>query len=125
MLNLSRKAFERLVEEAVAGVPKHFRDLVVNVEISVRERPGPEASDLPDADLLLGLYVGPSRAEMESPLAPPEMPARILLYQRNLQETSDDEEGLKREVALTLRHELAHHFGFTDEELEKEWPEGC
>ena len=125
MLSLSKKAFEALVEEALAGIPKRFRKLIGNVEIAVRDRPGPEAAGMRDTDLLLGLYVGPPRSQLEDPTAPSEMPARILLYQANLQSVCGDEDTLRREISLTLRHELAHYFGFTDEDLKKTWPEGA
>jgi predicted Zn-dependent protease with MMP-like domain len=125
LINLSPRAFEELVEQALAEVPAPFRGLVRNVEIAVQDRPGPEAAGLEDPDLLLGLYVGPTRAEMASPLEGPDLPPRILLYRRNLLEAACDHDDLRREIKLTLRHELAHYFGFTDEELHKKWPEGA
>ncbi len=124
MLSLSRKAFEQLVEEALEDIPAVFRDAAQNVQITIQPRPGPEAAGIPDPDLLLGLHLGPSLKDSASP-ANPSFPARIVLYQAHLQEASHDEDGLKRQVALTLRHELAHHLGFSDEDLQERWPEGA
>ena len=124
MLSLSRKAFDRLVEEALGDIPSEFRDLARNVEITVQARPGPEAADMPEPELLLGLHLGPSLKETNSP-ANPSFPARIVLYQLHLQETCHDEDALRRQIALTLRHEFAHHLGFSDEELAERWPEGA
>jgi len=124
MLSLSKKAFEDLVEEALADIPKEFRDLARNVQITVQSRPGPEAGRMPDPELLLGLYLGPSLKDTAGGVHP-SFPARIVLYQAPLQEGCHDEATLKRQVALTLRHEFAHHLGFSDEELQERWPEGA
>ena len=124
MLSLSRKAFDDLVEEALAEIPKEFRDLARNVQITVQSRPGPEAGGMPDADLLLGLYLGPSLKDTAG-AANPSFPARIVLYQAHLQEGCHGEGALKRQIALTLRHEFAHHLGFSDDDLEEKWPEGA
>ena len=128
-MNLPRKEFEALVERAFAGIPKDFRDKLLNVAVTVSDRPGPEAEDLDDADELLGLYVGPMRAEIQSGMlagdSPDALQARVFLYKRPLEESCSTKAELEREVVLTLRHELAHHFGFEDEDLEEFWPEGA
>lgn len=128
-MNLPRKEFDALVERAFADIPKTFRDKLLNVAISVADRPGEEAEDLDDADELLGLYVGPTRAEIQSGMlagdTPDALQARVFLYKRPLERSCDSKAELAREVALTLRHELAHHFGFEDEDLEEFWPEGA
>jgi predicted Zn-dependent protease with MMP-like domain len=96
------------------------------VSIEVRGAPGLEAQDLDeDPDELLGLYSGPTRAEMLSSDAHGTLPAKVYLYQRSLEDACRTASELKRELRLTLRHELAHHFGFDDEDLERVWPEGA
>ncbi|MFH1436155.1 MAG: metallopeptidase family protein [Pseudomonadota bacterium] len=122
-MKLSRKDFEKLVEAALAGIPADFRDEMVNVEIEVKARPGREARGL--GTDLLGLYFGPTRDEMLSPLNVPEPPGRIVLYQENLEDECADMKELRREVSLTLRHEIAHHLGIDDDRLEEVWPEGA
>ncbi len=123
-MKVAREEFERLAEAALREVPREFLDLLVGLEISVSPLPGPEAEDEEGSRDLLGLYVGPERAEMLATTAPLE-PARVLLYQRNLEEACRTRAELVREIRLTLRHELAHHFGFSDEELEERWPQGA
>ena len=120
---LSRKDFESLVERALEEVPAAFRKLMVNVEIAVEDRPGPEAGSL--GSDLLGLYVGATRDEHLSPFSGSVPPARILLYQRNLEAECEDLGGLRREIGLTVRHEIAHHLGIDDERLHEIWPEGA
>lgn len=124
-VRLARDSFERLVERALAELPEDFRDRVVNVEIAVRARPGREAGRLRGSRSLLGLYLGPPRSALAALDALPALPARILLYQRNIEAACASAAEVKRQVRLTLRHELAHHFGFTDRELRAIWPEGA
>ncbi|MBI5595277.1 MAG: metallopeptidase family protein [Elusimicrobia bacterium] len=128
-MDLPRREFEDLAERAFAAVPKEFREKLLNVEISVQDLPGPEADEDEGSEDLMGLYVGPMRSEIQEGMlsgAPPdELMARVLLYKRNIESACSTRAELAREVALTLRHELAHHFGFEDEELERIWPEGA
>ena len=124
-MKVSRARFERLVESALRGIPQMFRGLIVNLEISVQGLPGPEAGRWQGSRNLLGLYKGLPRADMATPLSEAHPPARIILYQRNIEALCPDEAELGRRVQLTLRHELAHHFGFTDEDLKRRWPEGA
>ena len=46
-----------------------------------------------------------------------EFPPRILLFQRNLERYARDEAELRREIARTLHHELAHYLGFGEEDM--------
>lgn len=122
--------FRMMAEAEFARIPAELRELLVNVTIETVEEPGEEAYDLEDGDEndatdLLGLYCGPDREEILSGAASGELPAQVYLYQWNLEDAVGSIEELQKEIRLTLRHELAHHFGFDDEELEKVWPEGA
>lgn len=117
--------FRRLAEKALAEVPKPFLDLLVNLEIDVKASPGAEAGRWKGSKNLLGLYKGLKRHDMKSPFYGGYMPARILLYQNNIQSLCASEDELAHRIRLTLRHELAHHLGFSDEELKEKWPEGA
>ena len=124
-MKFPRSRFERLAEAALAEIPGQFRDLIVDLEISVKAAPGPEAGRWRGSQTLLGLYQGLRRADMLSPYSGSHEPARIILYQRNIESLCRDEAELFRQVRITLRHELAHHFGFSDDDLRQRWPEGA
>ena len=124
-MKVPRSRFERLAEAALAGIPRRFRDLIVDLEISAKAAPGPEAGRWKGSQNLLGLYTGLRRADMTGPFTSSHEPARIFLYQRNIESLCRDEAELARQVRVTLRHELAHHFGFTDQDLREKWPEGA
>jgi predicted Zn-dependent protease with MMP-like domain len=122
---LSAGEFHALAEAELAAIPKPLRDLLVNVTIEAKNTPGIEAQNLGAPEDILGLYTGATRAEMLSNDAHGSLPAKVYLYQRNLEDISKNPAELRKELRLTLRHELAHHFGFDDEDLERIWPEGA
>lgn len=124
-VRVSREKFRVMAETELAAIPKPLRDLLVNVSIEVKDEPGLEAEDLEDAADLMGLYDGPTREEMLGNDAHGSLPAKVYLYQRAIEESVESLSGLQKELRLTLRHELAHHFGFDDDELERVWPEGA
>lgn len=122
--------FRLMAEAELARIPDELRALLVNVVIETKEEPGEEADDLEDggeddAADLLGLYCGPEREDFRSGAAHGQLPAKVYLYQWNLEDSVGSVEELQKEIRLTLRHELAHHFGFDDDELERVWPEGA
>lgn len=117
--------FRLMCEAELARIPKDLRDLLLNVTIEAKDEPGLEAEDMEEGPELLGLYVGATREEMLGSDAHGVLPAKVYLYRYNLLDSVESVEELQKEVRLTLRHELAHHFGFDDEELERVWPEGA
>ncbi len=122
--------FRLMAEAELARIPEEVRALLVNVTIETKEEPGTEIDDLEDGDEndqtdLLGLYSGPEREDFVGSAAGGQLPAKVYLYQWNLEDSVGSIEELQKEIRLTLRHELAHHFGFDDDELEELWPEGA
>jgi predicted Zn-dependent protease with MMP-like domain len=118
----SLRAFEALVAEALDGLPPYVQERLENVAVVVEERAGPErlrGSGDPDADLL-GLYEGINRLERASGyhLVAPD---RITLFWRPIVEEvgNGDREAIRREIRKTVIHEVAHHFGMDDAELEQ------
>ncbi|MFA5137883.1 MAG: metallopeptidase family protein [Elusimicrobiota bacterium] len=122
---MTRKAFLRLVRRAYAEVPDFFRERLVNLEISVRSLPGPEAGRWRGSRALLGLYSGLTRQQMCETDPGAHLPARIYLYQVNIESGSGTPKAVLEQVRTTLRHELAHHFGFSEKDLRRVWPEGA
>ena len=59
---------------------------------------------------ILGIYEGATAIDRG-------LPERIVLYQRNHEQVVTTQEQLRREVQETMRHEVGHHFGMSEEEL--------
>lgn len=119
----SFRAFEALVREALDELPDYVQQRLENVAVLVEERASPERlRSLGHATGydLLGLYEGINRLDRASGyhLATPD---RITLFWKPILEEvgSADPAAIRREVRKTIIHEVAHHFGIDDAELER------
>ncbi len=111
-------AFIQLVQEALGLIPEEFRPFLENVAVIVEEAPDRATRrrlGLEPGETLFGLYEGTPRIARghDEPL----LPDRILIYRQPLLEAYPDSEELKREVAVTVLHEVAHAFGIGEERL--------
>ena len=118
---MNRKQFETLVAEALATIPRRFRDAMHNLAIVVEDEPSRallKEMELEPRDTLLGLYQGtplPERAWGYGNT----LPDRILLFQGPLERESEDEDDLVVAIGETLIHEIGHYFGLSEEEIEE------
>src|SRR5262249_31318343 len=113
--------FEILANEVYRGLPKKFRTLCADLVIRIEDFATDEILDDMGIDSpfdLLGLFQGvglPFSAES----APLHMPNMIWLYRRPILDYwSDHEEALGAVVAHVLVHEIGHHFGLSDDDME-------
>lgn len=114
-MNLSRKTFDQLVEEAIASLPEEYAQWLDEVAVIVEDHPGKADRDLIDqGGAPLGAYDGTSRLESEDFTPPP----RIMIYREPLLECCQTREELAKEIRKTLVHELGHHAGMEEEEIE-------
>jgi predicted Zn-dependent protease with MMP-like domain len=115
---LSRSAFERLVGEALDGLPPDFAALLDNVAVVVEEEPDPrvltEMGMDPDEELL-GLYLGVPLTVRDSQYQ--ALPDRVAIYRGPVLRCCGSRREVVREVRDTVVHELGHHFGLEDEEM--------
>ncbi|MEB3965622.1 metallopeptidase family protein [Streptomyces kunmingensis] len=131
MLEMTRGEFEELVAEALDRIPPELTRLMDNVAVFVEDEP---PADDPE---LLGLYEGTpltDRGEWYAGV----LPDRITIYRGPTLRMCDSREDVvaeteitvvqdippdtfrelvRDEVAVTVVHEIAHHFGIPDERL--------
>jgi len=119
-LSVTPEAFERLVREAIDGLPDQYRRLMENVTVAVEAEPSRGVLDeleLESEDDLLGLYSGTARDE-ESFFSPGgNLPARISIYRGPILRLCRTSEEVVQEVRDTVVHEIGHHFGLDDDEM--------
>ena len=119
-IRLSPGAMAGVVTRAGMMLPEEFRICLDEVPVVVLDLPSDEilTDETPPLDPeVLGLFVGTARTERTFISPGVEAPPRILLFQRNLERFARDESELKREIARTLHHELAHYLGFAEEDM--------
>jgi predicted Zn-dependent protease with MMP-like domain len=117
---VSPEAFDRLVQEALRGLPARYAKLAEEVSVVVEEEPPAEVLadlDLDSEDDLLGLYQGLPLSE-ESFFQPGgQQPPRIAIYRGPILRLCRTAEEVKQEIRDTVVHELGHHVGLDDDEM--------
>ena len=117
---MHRKRFERLVEEAIATVPRRFRAAIENLAVIVEDRPWPELLDemgIEPPDTLFGLYQGTPLTDRAWAQGNVE-PDRISIYQGPIEDACETDEEIVATIAETVIHEFGHYFGLSEEEIE-------
>ena len=118
---MERKRFEQLVAEALASVPRRFRDAMKNIAIVVEDEPSSELLDEMDIeppDTLLGLYQGTPLTERTWAYGN-TLPDRVLIFQGPHERDAEDEDDLVVAIGETLIHEIGHYFGLSEEEIQE------
>jgi predicted Zn-dependent protease with MMP-like domain len=129
MKRMSLRKFGRIVAKVMETLPEAFREHLDNVVVDVEEEPdlktlrraGFSEEEIADGETLLGWF---------DPLELPsgwsgdavdtgEMLHRLAIYKRPLEDEFPDRKRLLIEIRKTVIHELAHHFGLTDRDLER------
>jgi predicted Zn-dependent protease with MMP-like domain len=102
--------FEQCVQEAVDSLPAELRDYMSNVAIVVEDEP-------PGGQPLLGLYQGVPMTRRGSWYGA-VLPDKISIYRGPLERHyGADLDRLREEIRRVVLHEVAHHFGISDERL--------
>ncbi|MGB3483883.1 MAG: metallopeptidase family protein [Mycobacterium sp.] len=108
-VRMSRQRFDELVSDALDLIPAELASATDNVVVLVEDR------NLEEPELL-GLYEGVALTERDSFYAG-SLPDTITIYRGALLQMCDSEEQVVEEVAITVIHEVAHHFGIDDDRL--------
>lgn len=111
VVEITDKQFEKIVADAIDGIPPPYIDRLENVAFIVEDEPTPEQLQqlgMRYHDLLFGLYEGtPLPQRTGSKL----LPDKITLFKKPLQMVSRDHAELTKHVKNTIWHEVAHYFG--------------
>lgn len=106
--------FEKIVRETLDELPVEFKRQLDNVEVVIEDF---FTDTNGNRDLhLLGLYHGVPKTERNSYL---QLPDKISIYKFPILMVSKDTHDAKKRIKATVLHELGHHFGLSDEDLEK------
>ena len=106
---MSPQRFDELVSDALDLIPPDLAAAIDNVVVLVEDRH-------PDEPDLLGLYEGVALTERDS-CTPGSLPDTITIYREALLDICETEDEVVDEVAITVIHEIAHHFGIDDDRL--------
>jgi predicted Zn-dependent protease with MMP-like domain len=123
-MGMSMKKFAAVVRRAIESLPDEIKRHLENVVIDIDEEPSVEFlrdagftdEEISEGDTLYGYFMpmeGVAASEML------ENPNRIIIFRNPLEEDFPDPRDLLIEIRKTVVHEIAHHFGLSDRDLEK------
>jgi predicted Zn-dependent protease with MMP-like domain len=119
MMRVPRPEFEKLVAEALDGLPEEFTRKLENVLIVVEDRPRPgmlAPRQLASKMQVLGLYRGIPLSR-RSFFGQDITPDQITIFQRPIEHICRTREQIVEEVRRTVLHEIGHHFGISEKRL--------
>jgi predicted Zn-dependent protease with MMP-like domain len=108
---MSAADFDDAVRDALDLLPHDIAAMMDDVVVLVEDDPPDGEPDL------LGLYEGVALTERTSFWAAGSLPDRITVFRRPTLAFCESVEEVAEEVAVTILHEVAHHFGIDDERL--------
>lgn len=129
-----RQVFDEILDQTIGGLPEHLHALLDEVPLIVEDEPGPALladvmGDTGEGDLC-GLHWGTALTD-RSVEAGSRMPDRMMLFRGPIMRLSGYQGGgigakrsgrglteLRRQVKITLLHELGHHFGLDEDDLD-------
>jgi predicted Zn-dependent protease with MMP-like domain len=118
-VRLRRAEFERLVAQAVELLPPKFLTRLENVDVVVEEEPTEEDLELAGIEpggTLLGLYHGVPQSQ-RGPWYGNLLPDRIVIYRRPIEAVARDRREIRKEIRITIMHEIGHYFGLAEDDL--------
>lgn len=118
---VSKQRFGELVQNALDELPAQFTEVIETTRIEIHDRPTPSmlrASHVAPGHTLLGLYHGrpQTRRNVEDSGVLPDV---IYLFQEEIETLCGSEEDLVAEVRRTVLHEIGHHFGLDEQNLDE------
>ena len=108
-------AIEAIVIDALDRLPQPFRDRLGSVAIVIEDEADAGQLASVGARGLFGLYQGIPRTRLSADASP--MPSKITIFRGPIVRASADADALAALVTDTVYHEIAHHFGISDERL--------
>jgi predicted Zn-dependent protease with MMP-like domain len=113
---MSEADFESAVTDALDRIPPKVASAMENVAVFIEDDYTPRPGEDPDT-VLLGLYEGVPLTERDSWWEAGSLPDRITIYRQPILDICGSREEVVEEVAITVMHEIAHHFGIDDQRL--------
>jgi predicted Zn-dependent protease with MMP-like domain len=118
---MDSQRFEKLVGEAIEKLPEAFRERLENIDIVVADTPTrDQLKTLKEkrGHTLLGLYEGVPLTERTHNYGF-VIPDKITIFQKSIEAMCRSEAQIIDEIQHVVRHEIAHHFGISDDRLEE------
>ena len=111
MIVMTPEDFEQAVADGLDSLPDELAHAMSNVAIVVEDDSPPGGPEL------FGLYTGIPLTARDEWWAAGSLPDRIAIFRAPILRHCATVEEVRRQVAITAVHEIAHHFGIDDDRL--------
>jgi predicted Zn-dependent protease with MMP-like domain len=127
MARMSMKEFGDLVRRVIDTLPVEFKPYIKNLIVDVAEEPSDELlrdiagftdEEIAEGHSLFGLFE-PMHLPTYEGIDIADRPNRLWIFKNPHEQEFRNPKRLRTEIRKTVIHELAHHFGWTDEDLER------
>jgi predicted Zn-dependent protease with MMP-like domain len=118
---MDSQRFEELVGEAIDKLPEAFRERLENIDVVVADTPTrAQLKTLREkkGETLLGLYEGVPLTERTQNYGF-VVPDKITIFQKSIEAMCRNDAQIIAEIRRVVQHEIAHHFGISDDRLEE------
>jgi len=118
---MRRENFEKIVQEALDGLPVKFKKHLDNIAVIVETKPSRDVYEKTGGSpfsSILGLYHGVP-LKHRGPYYGNLPPDVIVIYQEPIEQFSSSEEDIRKKVREVVLHEIGHFFGLSDKELKE------
>lgn len=129
MKGMPLRQFRRVVARVMKTLPEEFRPYLHNVTVDVEDKPDRQTlldmgfthEEIAAGESLYGAFMPLSLPALWShdTIDVEDMPHRIVIYKEPLEQDFSDRRQLMIEIRKTVIHELAHHFGYNERDLER------
>ena len=121
---MTKAEFRQVVAETLDSLPAEFQERLENVAVIVEDAPETQRHRRTPAPrgtsagrrLLLGVFEGVP-ATQRSVFNMASGPARIVLFQDNIEAVCHSEAEIRHQIRMTVIHEIGHYFGMSEEQL--------
>jgi len=111
--------FREVAGEAIDNLPRSIREYIADVPILVEDYPTERMiAEQNVSPQILGIYLGVPRTEAESVQHDGDF-TRVILFKKNVEKVCRDREDLIEQIQITVRHEVGHHLGLSEEDLDR------
>jgi len=118
-VEVDEASFREAAAEAWDNLPRSIREYVEDVPILVEDYPSAQLLASQNiSPQILGLYLGVPATE-GGPSHQPEDLTRVILFKKNLEKVCHDVDELIEQIQITVRHEVGHHLGLSEDDLER------
>jgi predicted Zn-dependent protease with MMP-like domain len=116
---IDEASFRKAAAQAFDNLPRSIREYVEDVPLLIEDWPSEDLMSGENVSpQILGIYLGIPRTELQVTDQPEDL-TRVILFKRNLEKICRDRGDLIEQIQITLRHEIGHHLGLSEEDLER------